>query len=776
MSNSQNRLHDLEQRLYGRLDEKLSLQQGTQQQSQENSVIHRVTFDHNEPIILEYETPITGNTTTKFTPSVAPRVEVLPQEVKPEPPLLPMKAEVVTVESKPSSPQVPASPQSEVAIAKAETKESAIKPNSETKEFLADLQAIMNGEKTYDSNSKQVIDKSPTTAQAEQLSIPQSTPPVEAPKVASSAHDVFERMAQGIPPVSPAPVPTYSYGHSVFDRMEQSRALANAFEVEAVSLDEQFDEFDRLLNEENMQSQMLGRPAKNFKDELKSKSAELQVKSIVERYSRKLTDNKDKPQPNGRGWDGLKADYGGTTMEFIAQYRKDLVDEKLRKAIEETGQKGLVDFGDTGSSTPTSDYDVQLYDTGTLRGNPGVVIKKFYEDFRNEFGMESGTLFDTNIYDPSYRMPRPMVPEFELIAKVEEEVDNSEENKLIQDAGAFAKIRKFMAAEEWKNYKDELLNELKGYPETEKALTTAELFYAEYEKQLREQKEELSELSKQELSKELDADRELRAKNELYVFHLQVVQQRRKEQLEYLEKYSSANTEEEKNQAWKELVYATKELKKSMVIATLWAHEAYHSEGPMADVVGIEQGAFKKPLEKEKEIIPRKAQKFFYGDRINTGDPKYIKEDPKYIKANINREDLSKWLRLWSVNENFGDALKDIKHYGSSPTNAFETTAIQTSKYINRLLTIAETLFKDGLPEKYKNLKDVNEKLYDVRKEPIATALKKFDQENENPLTQLKKVLEINEDLKPDEKIQAYKQYLTQLNLYTNQEVRKNIN
>jgi hypothetical protein len=251
MSNSQNRLHELEQKLYGNRDDKLALEQGSQQQSEENPAVQRMIFDHNEPIILEYQTPTTENNTTKFTPSVALRVEVLPQEVKPESPLPPMKAEVVTVESQPTPPQVSASPQPEVAIAKAESKESATQPNMETEEFLADLQAIMNGNKTYDSNSKQVIDKSPTAAKAEQLSIAQSTPSVEAPK-AASAHDVFDRMAQGIPPVSPAPAPTYSYGHSVFDQMEQSRAMANAIDQGTVdlALQQVFDEFDRLCEEE----------------------------------------------------------------------------------------------------------------------------------------------------------------------------------------------------------------------------------------------------------------------------------------------------------------------------------------------------------------------------------------------------------------------------------------------------------------------------------------------------------------------------------------------
>ncbi|MBD2206943.1 hypothetical protein H6G33_31200 [Calothrix sp. FACHB-1219] len=289
MSNPKNRFHDLEQRLYGNRDEKLSLEQGTQQQSEENSVVQRMIFDHNEPIILEYQTPTTENTTTKFTPSVAPRVEVLPQEVKPEPPLPPIKTEVVTVESKPIPPQVSASPHPEVTIAKAETEESATQPNIETEEFLADLQAIVNGEKTYNSNSKQVIDTSSTAAKAEQLSIAQPTPPVEVPK-AASAHDVFDQMAQGIPPVSPAPVPTYSYGHSLFDKMEQSRAMANAFDVKAGLLDALFNDLEQLMEGEEQQSLHKGEQASNA---FSTKNFSVMNSSGTPRYVEQLADPRD---------------------------------------------------------------------------------------------------------------------------------------------------------------------------------------------------------------------------------------------------------------------------------------------------------------------------------------------------------------------------------------------------------------------------------------------------------------------------------------------------
>jgi len=129
----------------------------------------------------------------------------------------------------------------------------------------------------------------------------------------------------------------------------------------------------------------------------------------------------------------------------------------------------------------------------------------------------------------------------------------------------------------------------------------------------------------------------------------------------------------------------------------------------------------------------------------------------------MRREDLDPISRLQSVNENFGDALKDIAHYSQSRDKPFEKTAIQTSKYLNRLLTIAETLFPNGLPEKYKSLKKVNKRLYAQRKtEPFEAALQNL--ENPNVWEELKSLGIQN--------IENYKGELTDLNLHINQHVR----
>ncbi len=788
--------------------------QGQNRPRSQRGSVEAMAFDHNEPIELRYNNQEAGSyvpssSTYAAAHSVAPdadfgseafEVEAFDAEPVATAYSMSLIPEVVPERSQPLPTKSATPPvQSSGTDTNPAPAFSAPKEVATADDFLEDLQAILKKEKTYDGSSKQVVDVS---SQATQLSTPApiprepstptsalSTPPApqELTKQASP-HDVFDRLAQGIPPEpsptnSPAPQATYSSAHSVFDRMGKNMAFANSFDLGTISLQQRFDEFDRVLDKEersldHTQTKMLsvdgsnnyGSSSENFLSQAQAltKDEEAITRKTVERYSFKNRDS------HGIGWEGLKADYVGTEMMAkIAEYRKELVDQRLRKAIEATGQKGLVNFGDTGSSDPTSDYDVQLYDTGKLKGNPGLVIKKFYEDFRIEFGMESGTLFDTNIYDPSYRMPRPMVPEFDLIAQVESEVDEKDDTKHIQDAGAFAKIRKFMTQKEWKDYKEQLLTSLQGSSSelsTEKALTEAELLYDEYRKQLNQTLQEFDS-HKQEFTNL--QDKELRAKNELYVLHLEVVQQWREEQLKYLEEYSSVQTEKEKIEAWDKLVSATKKLKRSMVIATLWAHEAYHSEGPMADVVGIGQSAFKKAVKEEEKTIPLKAQKFFYGDE------KQREDDPKYRKASLTRQGLTVWQQLWSANENFGDALKDIKHYSDSKSHPFEKTAIQTSKYVDRLLTIAESLIPEEV-KKCKALKELNSQIYGQRKMPFDKALEELNSDfwrdfKESLALLADPISELADPISDKGKIEFYKKALTKLNLDINTRVREKL-
>jgi hypothetical protein len=190
----------------------------------------------------------------------APKTETETAKVKAEPSLPPIQAEVVSPATS-SIPTKSAAPPAQAFEIDTPAVEKASAPDEVVTEddFLEDLQAILNGEKTYDGDRKQAVNTPTSAPTVEQLSVPPSPSPapIEPPKQ-TSPHDVFDRMAQGVPPEPKAPTsaPTYSNAHSVFDRMGKNMAFANSFDLGTISLQQRFDEFDRILEaEEKGQSQ-----------------------------------------------------------------------------------------------------------------------------------------------------------------------------------------------------------------------------------------------------------------------------------------------------------------------------------------------------------------------------------------------------------------------------------------------------------------------------------------------------------------------------------------
>lgn len=258
------------------INEPIKLSTSRQSSFNANTSAVAMAFDANEPIELHYNHATNGyevgtvpyakahsvaseldfgaaafevesfdaaNDATKSTPAVQP--EVVTERSQPLP----------TKSAAPSLPPQPAAPlESTQGIATAD-------------DFLEDLQAILNGEKHYDSEGlrptsdqpKQGVNPAPQanqfSASAPVPTTPEPTAPVRLEKPASP-HDLFDRMAQGIPPETPptAPEPTYSSAHSVFDRMGKNMAFANSFDLGTISLQQRFDEFDRIFDAEEDKS------------------------------------------------------------------------------------------------------------------------------------------------------------------------------------------------------------------------------------------------------------------------------------------------------------------------------------------------------------------------------------------------------------------------------------------------------------------------------------------------------------------------------------------
>lgn len=96
-------------------------------------------------------------------------------------------------------------------------------------DFLADFQAILNGQKVYDPEQKKTVDRGQATGKPG---------------------------ASGPPPGVERPLPRSENEQAIFDRIAQSMQYANAFDLGTVELENRFALFDRELEEK------LGSPGK----------------------------------------------------------------------------------------------------------------------------------------------------------------------------------------------------------------------------------------------------------------------------------------------------------------------------------------------------------------------------------------------------------------------------------------------------------------------------------------------------------------------------------
>jgi hypothetical protein len=95
--------------------------------------------------------------------------------------------------------------------------------------FAADLAAILRGEKVYEPPAE-------TPA-----------PPAPAPAPAPQPQPAPQSQAESVPPKKSSP-------HDIFDQIGKNMAHATAFDLGTFSLEQKFDEFDRLLDEKKNES------------------------------------------------------------------------------------------------------------------------------------------------------------------------------------------------------------------------------------------------------------------------------------------------------------------------------------------------------------------------------------------------------------------------------------------------------------------------------------------------------------------------------------------
>ena len=387
-------------------------------------------------------------------------------------------------------------------------------------------------------------------------------------------------------------------------------------------------------------------------------------------------------------WKQVKATYlqDKPVMARLVAFRKSTVNGII-SALDQQWQGRLVAKA-VGSDNLTSDYDI-TFTTKNDDGSEIDAVVSFNDEIKSMFGVPPGVCFDTNLYVKDFlsvkdksilgteSAPREGAAAMAAITALQSM------NMSDQDVGALTKQRQYMDTEQWDAYRNQVLVQLAGIDDEarravavkeatlqfEEAENTYLLKAAEKVERLFAQikdappSHELDEMLKLKALWAKDAGTEkahalvdkilkegaehfevatMEANNELYMQKMFAARDIQKEQ----KKWAAALAKAPPNHPSREVAQAKidallVQAKKEITDANFFAAEAYLSEGPLQHIVGGVQGGDKKGL------------------------------------ADLKPEHL-----LGSINEQFGDFMKDCGHYAKDEGEAF----CQTSKYIERML------------------------------------------------------------------------------------------
>lgn len=490
----------------------------------------------------------------------------------------------------------------------------------------------------------------------------------------------------------------------------------------------------------------------------------------------------------GGDWADAKAKYGRYKGEMskLAKFRKQVVDEWLVKTLTPWGMaegtgKGWVAVG---SDDPTSDYDISINKHG-LQGEGRAqkiyydyqIVKDFNAHFRQKYGCETGTIFDTNLYASA-----PPLVAGPPKDGTKEEVEAYEDIVASNDVGALMKQRRYMSAAEFNAYRDQVLQDLPEGARKQMAkrfekaddnymislLSTVEAM-RKMLKQAQQSGTELTENQQKALDiiKEFDEgqdkggsdlvdapetlehvahqlmhdckDASTMATNEIYAeskagvreaeIKVDTLQKIREQATEFLQTLRSDFDQDIVTELLMQMADALETLSKqaaddlrkgiakgdkaslvngvinaqdrikaiapgllsdlanAQTLNMFYANEAYQSGGPFKHVVYAGQAVV-------TDVKNDPAMKGKTDEEI----AQRVKEVTKQ-----RRDELTASERLDSFNEQLGDFLKDLAHYGDEDPGV---AIIQSSKYLDRLLDAAALLDEKSLFDKDSSLKD----------------------------------------------------------------------
>jgi hypothetical protein len=490
----------------------------------------------------------------------------------------------------------------------------------------------------------------------------------------------------------------------------------------------------------------------------------------------------------GNDWVTAKQTYGAnpTEMQKLADYRKNLVDTWLNEKL---GPWGMAEgpgrgWVAVGSTDPTSDYDISINKHGSrITGDKTEyyldykIVQDFNKHFRTTYGVESGTLFDTNLY-ASAPSQAPNLPE----NGSPQEQAAVADVKASADVGSLMKIRRYMSTAEFEDYRVRTVALLPEGPKRDaldRQFRAADANYMvsllDIVERMREQLKDVSNDSKlsKEQKHERDEARELiaawekgqdisglaladaedalerlvskllhcrdastTATNDLYADAIgkkrdqeqaitefqenlpqvkellaRAIKEIKEGDLDFgafakvlegygvqprvLQHVEKGDLEKAAAELDGQLAGMMADLARHSALAMFYANEAYQSGGPFQHVVwagqAVETDTRAEYIEAGGNDWPPPPAK------PNEAQQKLVDAKRKERREKLTREE-----SLQSFNEQLGDFLKDLEHYGDADPGV---AIIQSSKYLDRLVDALRLMHDKGLFEADQGLK-----------------------------------------------------------------------
>jgi hypothetical protein len=416
----------------------------------------------------------------------------------------------------------------------------------------------------------------------------------------------------------------------------------------------------------------------------------------------------------GCSWDQVKAHYKKLKKDkdpgaqaFMSGYwwfRKTTVDAEMKKLATAFG----FEWESVGSTNPESDYDISVRTHGKREDRTVwdyEIVEMFNKAVSARFnGVQPGTLFDTNLYASA----QPAEPESGA-QKNATQKDMEAMAEAGQDVGALMKMRRYMDWDDYVDYQDSALAEIRKTaaaeknPERRKLIegrlqaaqrqfeTADALYFGKVVQTLAKAGIAVdpstadSPAGQKVLIEQLEAleknpDKLMAANNAAYVEAMKGVReielalQKIDAELKALEGQDDPAAAHKRQQAGDRRAATMAKLETLQADSVFFAAEAYHSKGPFEHIVQAGQ--------KSAQAVK--------------ADPSIAEADQgkaiaKKVAQALDKLPLAAFMQ--SFNEQLGDLLKDLKHYEhASPYPGLGL--YRSSKYLERLCDAVDWIGK----------------------------------------------------------------------------------